>query len=104
MSSDSSIVALTQDEVKEHFKGGAIQADRSMSNCDHTIDEGLEEELKEDPRKYADYAGWNFHGDVFYMKGQFHCVVMRHHQFMETIFAQSLQEIMDKVSEKYGAD
>lgn len=82
-------------------KHGFKPAEKSMSNFDHVIDEGMEEELKESP-KLGNYAGWNFHGDVFYWNNQFHCIVMVYHSLREVISANTLSEIMEEVSEKYG--
>ena len=75
-----------------------------MSNFDHQISGGLEEELRGDPECYAEYPGWNFHGTVSFKDGEFVCEVMQYHTHVATIKAPTLQEIMDETSERYGYD
>jgi DhnA family fructose-bisphosphate aldolase class Ia len=94
-----------QQEIVRLFGGqDAIESDRIMSNFDHTIDPGLEEELKENPKHIAQYAAENFCGYVFYREGKFHCVVMRYREVVELISADTLEEIMTECCEKYGSD
>ena len=78
--------------------------DLCMSNCDHSIDDGLDEALRADPTVCAHYAGWNFSGSVWFKDGKFHCEVMCYHQVQETITADTLEDIMQEVSDQYGWD
>ena len=74
-----------------------------MSNFDHSIDEGLEKALQKG-KCYAQYAGWNFCGEVYWGKKEqiYICEVSRYNIWVDTIQADTLEEIMEKVSEKYG--
>ncbi len=77
----------------------------NMSNCFHTIDEGLADFLKDNESKiYAQYAGWNFWGYVWYESNNFTCQIWVYGSPQEEITAKTLEEIMDMVSEKYGQD
>ena len=76
-----------------------------MSNLGPTIDEGLAEALKKAPRKVlAQYAGWDFCGYVWFDSSQFVCQVWTYGSRKEEIAADSLEDIMTSVSEKYGAE
>lgn len=75
-----------------------------MSNYDHFIDPELEQALKEEAGQvFVHYCGWNFLGKVWW-EDQFYCEVLRFGILLETIVANTLQEIMTKVSEKYGQE
>lgn len=73
-----------------------------MSNFDHAIESGMENKLKSD-KLYGDYAGWNFHGQVWFDK-VFKCQVMVYGSHSATIEAGTLKVLMDKVSTEYGSD
>ena len=75
----------------------------SMSNFDHTIDDGLPELLKENEGKsYAKYYGWNFFGEVWYENKKFTCQVWVYSVPRGEIEAETLEEIMELVRDKYG--
>ena len=75
-----------------------------MSNFDHSIDKGLEELLKEHAgQKYVYHAAWNFSGYVWYEKGRFHDQVWIHEAPLEEFEADTLEELMSLVNEKYGS-
>lgn len=77
--------------------------DLGMSNFDHTIDSGLDSALRSEPEKvYANYSGWNFHARVWFENDQFHAEVSVYGAVMDTVSADSLQDIMDSVSSAYG--
>ena len=81
------------------------ESELGMSNLDRTIDEGLEDELKSNAGKmYAQYAGWNFCGYVWFEDEQFVCQVWTYRVPREEIVAPTLEEIMEEVSCKYRAD
>jgi hypothetical protein len=72
-----------------------------MSNFDHEIEPDAEERLKSGPY-VADYPGWDFHGTVWFGEGRFRCLVMRYRMHVDTLVADSLEEIMILASKKYG--
>lgn len=76
-----------------------------MTNFDHTVDDGLEEVLKEKPGEVCcQYAAYNFCGYVWFVDDKFHCEVWVHHNPIEVILEDTLEEIMESVSDKYGHD
>ena len=76
-----------------------------ISNFDHSIDNGLMEELMTSD-VVAQYSGWNFCGYVWFDKAinKFVCQVWQYHTPMEEVVADSLKEIMSIVSDKYGEE
>ena len=79
------------------------QIDSVMSNMDHEIDLDAEDKLKAD-KVYSSYPAWNFYSWVWYEVGKFHCEIWTYGCYRETITADSLQDIMDQASSKYGND
>lgn len=73
----------------------------SISNFDHTVDEGMEEKLK-NGQFYGEYAAWNFHGDVWWTGEQFACEIWIYGNHENTIYADTLEEIMKEASDLYG--
>lgn len=78
------------------------ELDTVMTNFDHSIDWDVAEKLKTGQYTAA-YAGWNFNGRVWWA-GTYKCAVWRYGSHVETVISDSLQEIMDTVSERYGYD
>ena len=78
------------------------ESEFSMSNFDHTIDKGMDEDLRNGMRSI--HAGWNFHGDVWFESGQFHEAVRQYHAHVDTVSANSLTELMQDINERYGFD
>lgn len=78
--------------------------DPVMSNFDHVINAGVGAEL-ERGGCYAQYAGWNFCGYVWWEAAAktFNCEVWVYGSPRE-IISGSLSEIMGQVCEKYGDD
>lgn len=74
-----------------------------MSNFDHEINPEIVKKLREGGY-YADYPGWNFHGQVWYDNGKWKCAIRRYCAHVETIVADTLEEIMGQASQKYGHD
>jgi hypothetical protein len=72
-----------------------------MSNFDREIVHATADSIKEKPF-YSGYAGWNFHGKVWWQDGQWHCEVWQYRSYVETFSAQTLEEIMTLVSDEYG--
>lgn len=76
-----------------------------MSNCDHTIDDGFEALLREDPGEISGgYAGRNFYAYVWFDDSLFQAEVWVHQSLQETIPAATLKELMETVSDNYGWD
>ena len=73
-----------------------------MSNFDHTVEDGMDERLKSG-KLCGDYAGWNFHGTVWFDK-VFKCQVMVYGCHHATIEADSLKGLMEAVSNEFGYD
>lgn len=74
-----------------------------MTNFDHSIDAGLSDALA-DGLSMGDYAGWNFHAYVYSPRfGVFVADVHVFHQHDGLFEAASLQDLMDGVSDHWGA-
>lgn len=87
-------------EKERLVETGAEHVGTGMTNFDHSIEPGFEEALREG--KYGNYAGWDFHGTVWFDGKQFCCEVWRYGSPMEVLRADTLPELMVEVSEKYG--
>lgn len=78
-------------------------AESIMSNFDHQIDKEVVEILKKE-KKWASYPGWNFYGSVWWnrKKKKWACVVEQLRCHVDTLYALTPAELMEKVSSKYG--
>ncbi len=74
-----------------------------MSNFDHVIDEGLEEQLRAGEH-CAQHSAWDFCGYVWFEDGQFYEEVWRFHQHVATLSADDLRELMEAVNDEYGPE
>ncbi len=74
-----------------------------MSNLDHEIDPGFAEALKKN-QVFGIHSAWNFCGDVWWNGEQFVENVWRFHSIVDTIKADTLQELMEFVNDGYGYD
>lgn len=76
-----------------------------MSNFDHEINESVATAIKGQPF-FAQYAGWNFCGEVWWDAAAelWCCEVWQYHTHVATISADTLEEIMEEVSDRYGYD
>ena len=72
-----------------------------MSNFDHTIDDGFEKALREN-KVFGRHSGYEFNGMVWYNDKRFHEEVWRYCAYVETISADTLEELMEKVNDKWG--
>lgn len=72
-----------------------------MSNFSHKIKVNAEEALK-GHKTYGEYIAQNFFGSVWYAENKFKCKVWQYHFHINTIEGNSLEEIMEKVSDLYG--
>ncbi len=74
----------------------------AMSNFDHLVEPGLAEAIG-DGEHMADYAGWEFHANVYLGgEGVYVADVHRYHVHVDFITAPSPEELMIEVSEKWG--
>jgi hypothetical protein len=73
-----------------------------MSNFDHEVNRDVEFTLRTNESTYAGYPAWNFYGSVWYEDSMFHCEIMVYGSYRETISAETLEEIMEIASNKYG--
>ena len=74
-----------------------------ISNFNHKVGEGAERLLKEH-RFFGYYPAKNFFGYVWYTEGKFRCQIDQYHKHINTIEEESLEKIMKKASDLYGAD
>ena len=84
--------------ITESYKNSGLTV---MSNFDHSIDRDVEKKIKE-TREFAQYAGWDFCGYVVWDNNKWQCEVWVYGSPREIITADSLEDIMDKVSKEYG--
>ncbi|KKN13753.1 hypothetical protein LCGC14_1003030 [marine sediment metagenome] len=76
--------------------------DTVMSNFDGAVVEGAEEALRNG--FWGRHAGWNFNGSVWYKDGLFKEDVFAYHVYQTTLMAPTLQELMEKVNDEFGAE
>lgn len=76
-----------------------------MSNFDHQIDRKVEARLRKS-LAWATYSGWNFNGRVWWdlESEQWACEVWQYHSHVETVYGETLDEIMEQICAKYGDD
>ena len=79
--------------------------DSIMSNCDHEIENEVVDILKREKR-WASYPGWNFWGGVWWnrKRKKWACMVKCYREHVNTIYADSPEELMKEVSDEYGYD
>ena len=77
------------------------ESEPHMSNCDGSIDGGFEENLKTQ-KFYGQHAAWDFCGCAWYDGKKFHEEVWMYHSHVDTISADTLQELMESVNDEYG--
>lgn len=80
------------------------ESDKGMSNFGPSIDDGLEEDLRNGMR--ATHAAWNFNGQIWYDKaaGVFREDVFRYHASVGIRSAPALEELMAAVNDEFGWD
>jgi len=81
------------------------EGEQLMSNYDRKIITATADALKRD-ELFSRYAGWNFNGKVWRdgERDTWHCEVWCYGNFMETFSAETLEELMQDISDKYGYD
>lgn len=82
-----------------------VETKLGMSNFDCSIDEGFSDALKSEPGElFGRHAGWNFNGKVYFTNDRFYEEVWVYGSLKETISSDSLEELMQIVNAKYGAN
>ena len=77
------------------------ESDNNMSNFDHSIGEGMAEDLRNGMR--SEHCAWGFYGLVWFDDGMFHEQVLQSQLHVATISAPTLRELMDEVNSQYGS-
>jgi hypothetical protein len=77
--------------------------DEIMSNFCYEVDKNIENAIK-DKQLWAGYVAWNFFGEVWYADEKWHCDVKQYKMYVDTISAETPEELMEKVSDIYGYD
>ena len=86
-------------------RDNATEIELGMSNFDHMIDKGFLEALQAEPAKvFGRHAGWNFNGIVWYEDNFFYEEVWHYKEYQETFSADSLEELMEDVNDKWGSE
>ena len=80
-----------------------FQGEGIMSNYEREINQEIAEAIK-GKNMFSRYSGWNFSGLVWWENGEWFCEVFTYGFFQETFVGDTLQEIMDLVSNSYGYD
>ena len=76
-----------------------------MSNFDHVIDEGMDEQLRAQPGKvFSRHAAWNFNGKVWFEGDAFHSEIWVYGSPRQTLHAPTLRELMKLANDEYGYD
>ena len=73
-----------------------------MSNFDNSIDEGLEEKLKDG--YWCNHNAWNYNGTVWYKEGHYYEAVYHYRRYQSTYSAKTLRELMDIVQDQFGTE
>jgi len=78
------------------------------SNFDHALDFNVQQSLVDrsqaGEKVYAEYPGWYFHANVFFIEGQFVIMVNRYHIEVAVFKAKTFLEAKDEVIGKFGAN
>lgn len=72
-----------------------------MSNCDGLVIEQTSTEIK-GKELFSRYSGWNFNGLVWWQDNKWCCEVWCYRNWCETIICNTLKDVMEAVSSKYG--
>lgn len=71
-----------------------------MSNFDGRIDDGMKNALMDG--EMGVHSAWNFYGSVYYQDGKFVEEVRVYGTLVDTVEADTLEELMETVNSKYG--
>jgi|SRR5215472_2942714 len=96
---------ISHDDAMNEIAEAVLQrpeSEHGMSNFDHSIDDGLEADLRAGMR--AGHAAWEFHGTVWYdaESGLFYEAVRRYHALVAVIGRPGLRELMHAVNDEWG--
>jgi hypothetical protein len=93
---------MEQSGVRDHRD--TVWSEHGMTNFDHSVDEGLEADLRAGMR--ARHSAWNFNGQVWYdAAGEvFREEVWVYHALVAERSAATLEELMRVVSDEFGWD
>ena len=81
------------------------EAELGMSNFDHDVDDGFEQELRKSPAAvFGRHAGWNFNGRVWFDGESFCEEVWVYGVIQGIVKSDSLKELMKEVNDTYGWD
>lgn len=84
-------------------QGHIMLKEKFCSNLDQNIDDNVVEKLKT-TSCYAPYYAWDWYGDVWFEENKFHCRVMAYGNVVGTVCAETPEELVRLVSDKYGRD
>ena len=76
--------------------------DSVMSNFDHEIDYDVADKLND--ANYADYPAWNFHAKIIKKDSKYVARVSQYKEVVAYITKDTLQEIIDECSERWGCE
>lgn len=93
-------IELSRDVLDE--AGQRPESSSGMSNFDHSVDDGLADELRSGKR--AQHSAWDFCGTVWFdaNTGQFIEVVRRFHSVVAAYSAEGLDALMQEVNDDWG--
>jgi len=97
---------MDNEQLEQTLKKLCASGKCLMSNIDNEIHKDVEKYLKENPFQVADYAGWNFHSDVWYddISKKFNVLVMVYHCCQGIWEFDTPEEIMKFCCDKWGDD
>ena len=72
-----------------------------MSNFDRKINKEVANAIKS-KKLFSRYAGWNFNGKVWFDDNKWLCEVWTYGNWQKTFICDTLDEIMESVSNEYG--
>lgn len=91
--------------VAELKKRVLVSVEQVMTNFDHSIREGADQELKQRPNEAVGaHSAREFRGDVFFDGEEFVEVVNRYHEAVDVVRAPTLEQLMRDVNEKWGRE
>ncbi len=80
-----------------------FEGEELMSNFDGQIEQATADAIKGE-KLFSRYAGWNFNGLVWWQEDTWNCAVYCYGSLNKIVSEESLEEIMETVSEEFGRD
>jgi hypothetical protein len=95
-------VSAEDEDTQRRILEARPESAHEMSNFDHSIDDGLDEDLRAGMRGV--HSGWDFNGIVWFDKDrEVFCEAVRvHHELAGIVESPSLGQLMIDVSDVYG--